>query len=83
MTKLNASSILITGASSGIGAALAIACAGHSLTVLTPQAARTRYPDVLYDPSLGPQFVAVVLTTAATPPAAAIAGGLIVDWRPA
>ena len=33
MTKLNASSILITGASSGIGAALAIACAGRDRTL--------------------------------------------------
>ena len=71
------------GAATPIDGGIAIACATHRLTVLTPDAARARYPDLDLDPALGPQFIAVVMTTNSSVPAATDAGGVILEWRPA
>lgn len=62
---------------------IAVSCGAHAMTVLTPAATRTRYPGLSLDEALGPQFVAVTLTTAGVVPTPAEAGGLILEWRSA
>ena len=69
------------GAARPVDGGIAVSCGAHALTVLTPVAARARYPALTFDPALGPQFVAVTLTTAGTAPGPMDAGGMMVEYR--
>lgn len=71
------------GSATEITGGIAVDCGAHVLSVLTPNTARSRYPDLIYHTGLGPQFAAVVLSTTGTVSEPVLAGGTILDWRPA
>lgn len=71
------------GGSRTIDGGIAVDCGAHELSVLTPDAARARYPTLTYDPELGPQFIAVALSTTGPLRGPVEAGGTILDWRAA
>lgn len=69
------------GGSNAVEGGIAVDCGVHVLSVLEPEAARARYPMLIYEPALGPQFIAVVLNTTGPVRGPVEAGGTILDWR--